>query len=612
MNPTKWILFGFSSVFSIYVGFLLFDSTGASSNFAKFAYWNILACFGGFVIAALKAYQEDLKEWFFEKRNWIVLSIAIIASVFLYSREGGGVNITFDEHTISNVAKSLHYDRLSIWRESAALGIDETSIVDKRPILFQFLLATVHDIFGYSIPNAFYLNGFLTVILLLLVHVCTSKLYNRQAGWYAMLLACCAPILSQNSSGGGLETLNLVGILTCFLFTLKYTETPNSVSRFSALMVAVALFSHARYESPFLVFPIVIVVAIYWLRCKQVQITWPVVLVPISFIPIAWQHSFSAANERYKQYKYDSDGFFSFSYIDENLGHATNFLFSSNKFSANSPWLSIIGLLSLIILLTLSVTRNREWPSAKDRLLVAQVFCFSIIAEFILVLGFTYGQLDDPVVARLGLPLILLMLICSGLAFGMIHTLRPKLKVASQTLVLVCFLYALPLFSKHLYSDNNKILMRLEWMMNRHHQLADGNYLYISAYPQEFELNDIGNIGFQRAVAQPGLIKFHKDLGTWDEVFVIQTLGVQPMDGEIIEPPLPGHDPGPWFELETITEVSTTPLHITRLSKVTKIIPDLDDETMDKEIREKLLQSELSYMNPIDPEAYSIWLNSLP
>ncbi len=79
--------------------------------------------------------------------------------------------------------------------------------------------------------------------------------------------------------------------------------------------------------------------------------------------------------------------------------------------------------------------------------------------------------------------------------------------------------------------------MRLEWMMNRHHQLADGNYLYISAYPQEFELNDIGNIGFQRAVAQPGLIKFHKDLGTWDEVFVIQTLGVQPMDGEIIEPP---------------------------------------------------------------------------
>jgi len=84
------------------------------------------------------------------------------------------------------------------------------------------------------------------------------------------------------------------------------------------------------------------------------------------------------------------------------------------------------------------------------------------------------------------------------------------------------------------------------------------------------------------------------------------------MDGEIIEPPLPGHDPGPWFELETITEVSTTPLHITRLSKVTKIIPDLDDETMDKEIREKLLQSELSYMNPIDPEAYSIWLNSLP
>ncbi len=612
MKLAKWILFGLSSILSIYIGFFLFDSTGASDYFAKLAYWNILACFGGFVFLVLKAYQKDLISWVSKKKNWMVIGLAILASIFLYTREGGGFNITFDEHTISNVAKSLHYDRLAIWRESSIMGIDETSIVDKRPILFQFLLASVHDIFGYAIHNAFYLNGFLTVILLVLIQVCTSKLYNHQAGWYAMLLSCCAPILSQNASGGGLETLNLVGILTCFLFALKYAEKPHSPTRFSVLLVAVALFSHARYESPFLVVPVVIVVAFSWIRIKEIQITWPAVLVPISFIPIAWQHTFSAANERYKQYKYDSDGFFSFSYIDENLGHATNFLFSSGDFSTNSPWLSIIGLLSLIILLTLSITRYKEWPSARHRLPVAQIFCFAILAELILVLGFTYGQLDDPVVARLGLPFILLMLICSGLAFGMIHTLRPKLKMATHALVVICFLYALPLFSKHLYSDNNKILRRLDWMMNWHDQLPDGNYLYISSYAQEFELNDIDNIGFQRAVSQPGLLKFHKELGTWNEIFVIQTIGIQPIEDRITETPLPGHDPGPWFELETVTEVSTTPLHITRLSKVTNIVQELEDKTKDKETREMLLASELSYMNRIDLEAYGIWVNSLP
>jgi len=253
MKLAKWILFGLSSTSSILVGFFLFDSTGASDNFAKLAYWNILACFGGFVFLVLKAYHKDLTTWISERKNGIVVGIAILASVFLYTREGGGFNITFDEHTISNVAKSLHYDRLAIWRESAILGIDETSIVDKRPILFQFLLASVHDIFGYAIQNAFFLNGFLTVILLVLIQTCTSKLYNYQAGWYAMLLSCCAPILSQNASGGGLETLNLVGILTCFLLALKYAEKPHSTSRLSALLVAVALFSHARYESPFLV-----------------------------------------------------------------------------------------------------------------------------------------------------------------------------------------------------------------------------------------------------------------------------------------------------------------------------------------------------------------------
>ena len=612
MKLAKWILFGLSSTSSILVGFFLFDSTGASDNFAKLAYWNILACFGGFVFLVLKAYHKDLTTWISERKNGIVVGIAILASVFLYTREGGGFNITFDEHTISNVAKSLHYDRLAIWRESAILGIDETSIVDKRPILFQFLLASVHDIFGYAIQNAFFLNGFLTVILLVLIQTCTSKLYNYQAGWYAMLLSCCAPILSQNASGGGLETLNLVGILTCFLLALKYAEKPHSTSRLSALLVAVALFSHARYESPFLVVPIVIVVALCWARIREVHITWPAVLIPMSFIPIAWQHTFSAANERYKQYKYDSDGFFSFSYIDENLGHATNFLFSSGDFSTNSPWLSIIGLLSLVILLTLSITRYKDWPSLKNRLHVAQIFSFAILAEFVLVLGFTYGQLDDPVVARLGLPFILLMLISSGLAFGMIHALRPKLKIVTHSLVVVCFLYALPLFSKHLYSDNNKILRRLEWMMNWHDQLPDGNYLYISSYAQEFELNDIDNIGFQRAVSQPGLLKFHKELGTWNEIFVIQTIGIQPIEDRITETPLPGHDPGPWFELETVAEVSTTPLHITRLSKVTHIVLELEDKVQDTEIREKLLESELSYMNRIDLEAYGIWVNSLP
>lgn len=180
MKPAKWILFSLSGTLSVFVGFFLYDAGEASDKFAKLAYWNVLACFLGFLFTAFNAYQKSLWAWISEKRNWIVVGGAVIASVFLYTREGGGFNITFDEHTISNVAKSLHYDRIAIWRESAILGIDETSIVDKRPLLFQFLLATAHDIVGYAISNAFYLNGFLTVVLLILIQVCTSKLYNRK------------------------------------------------------------------------------------------------------------------------------------------------------------------------------------------------------------------------------------------------------------------------------------------------------------------------------------------------------------------------------------------------------------------------------------------------
>ena len=75
MKLAKWILFGLSSTSSIFVGFFLFDSTGASDNFAKLAYWNILACFGGFVFLVLKAYQKDLTTWISERKNGIVVGI---------------------------------------------------------------------------------------------------------------------------------------------------------------------------------------------------------------------------------------------------------------------------------------------------------------------------------------------------------------------------------------------------------------------------------------------------------------------------------------------------------------------------------------------------------
>jgi hypothetical protein len=607
-----WLLFATASLLSIFVGFFLFEPNEAGEVFGKFGYWFILASAILFAYLIAKHYGSSIYAWFFDKKHWPVIAFAIIATIFLYTREGGGFKITFDEHTISNVAKSLHFERLAVYRESSLPGIDNTYAIDKRPILFQFLLATAHDIFGYSISNAFYLNGFLTGILLLLLFSCVSKLYDQRAGWFVILLTCCSPIIGQNASGGGLEIINLVGIISCFLLARKYSEEPESIGRFSCLIVAVALFSHARYESPFLVLPVIATISIHWIRLKKIQISWPAIVVPLIFIPIAWQHSYTASTESLSQYKYDTDGLFSLSYIPTNLGHATNFLFTSTKFSSNSPLIAIIGVAGLITMIALNLTRFKAWSAKYKGLHTAQIFGAAIIAEFILILGFTYGQIDDPIVTRLGMPFLVLILICAALSLSMLQAAKSKFKSAIYTLIAVCFIYALPLYSNHLYTTNNKVLDSMEWTMAHYKNLPKGNYLYISKHPQEMSLHQIGSIGLRRSLTKIEQLKLHRDIKTYDDIFVVQSLKFGMKDGAIQSMLLSGNDIGPWFELETVDEISFSPYNLIRLSRISDIRLLSEDDSSEVELRESLLTAKPERVYEITKKDYDAWFTTLP
>ncbi len=612
MTSLKWITFAIAAALSVLIGFFLYEPPAAGLKFSVVGYWNILVLFIWFCVIVGKTYHEEIRLWFTQRSNWIVIAAVIVATVFLYSREGGGFKITFDEHTISNVSKSLHLDRVAVFKESALPKIDETSSVDKRPLLFPFLTATVHDILGFRVANAFYVNGILTSLLLLLLYVCGRKLYNPLTGWFAVALACSTPIIGQNSSGGGLEVVNLVGIFTCFLLALRYSEVPDSLERFSSLIIAVALFSHARYESPFLVLPVLAVIAINWIRIRNLQITWTAALVPLSFVPIAWQHIYANSRLDFKQLKSESEAFFSLGYMSDNLGHAANFLFVPHRFNASAPLVAVIGVLSLVALIALNATRGREWAQRLRTLFVAQIFGIAILAEFLLILGFSYGQIDNPMVTRLGMPFIALTTICAAVMLSILATIQRRSRLVVYVTIAVCFFYAVQKYSNHLYTSNNMILKRIDWVVDRHEQLPAGNYLYLSYLSQEFELRGVGNMNIKRAISKAGSLEMHRALKTFDDIFVIQFFGQTFNEGQTETFLLPGNDLGPWFELETIDEVSMLPMNLTRLSRVTGIRSAIDEESGEDELLEKLLSTQHELIYEISQKSYNIWLDTLP
>jgi len=612
MQRLQWALFASIAIASVIVGFFIYEPTDAGWKFSEIAYWNITACLGWFCYQVAKTYGRDLYNWSRIRTNRIAIAIAVIAAVFLYTREGGGFKITFDEHTISNVAKSLHLDRDAVLRESTLPGIDRLSNIDKRPVLFAFLVATAHDIFGYSVSNAFYINGILTAIFLLLLYVCCSRLYDERAGWISLALACSTPIISQNSSGAGLEMVNLAGIFTCLLLAIRYMEKPESIDRFSSLIISVTLFSHARYESPYLLVPTLIIVAVNWLYLRKMQISWPAVAAPLFFIPIAWQHVYVNSQIEFKQLRNESDAFFSLGYMSDNLGHAANFFFVPDRFAATAPLVSALGIASLVILAALIATRGKNWAKSNRILIAGYVFGFSLLAEFLLILGFSYGQLDNPIVTRLGMPFISLIILSSGVALSVLVGIKPQIRLAAYLLVAACFLFAIPKYSNHLYTSNNMILKRIDWVIDRHEKLPKGNYLYISYLSQEFELRGVGNMNVKRALTNPSAIAMHKSMNTYDDIFVIQALGQSFDDGEPETFYLPGNDLGPWFELETIDEVSMLPMNITRLSRVTNIQPSIEGLENEEELRNKLLSTKLELIHNISQESYDVWFKSLP
>ena len=84
-----WSLFAVSSALSIFVGFFLFEPAEAGEMFGQTGYWFILATAILFACLVAKNYGSNICSWFLDKKQWPVIAFAFVATIFLYTREGG-------------------------------------------------------------------------------------------------------------------------------------------------------------------------------------------------------------------------------------------------------------------------------------------------------------------------------------------------------------------------------------------------------------------------------------------------------------------------------------------------------------------------------------------
>ena len=593
-----------SGIFSIYIGFIAINAQAAGDAFIEFGYWLVLSLFIIWCHSIYKAYHADFIAWFKERSNLLVIIASVLAALFLYTREGGGFKIIFDEYMLSNTALNMHRDRLPVVSETSLQEVQMISAIDKRPLLFPLILSLIHDVTGYRVVNAFYLNLALTVVLFTLQFALLEKLFGKATARIGFILLIFTPLIEQNSSGGGFELLNIVCLLACILVAIFYWKNPTE-ARLNALLLTFVILANVRYESAVFIFPVAILVLGSWIRLGKIRATWTSIILPLLFIPLAWQFRYVLASPGFWQFKLEGSQSFSLSYLAENVKHASKFLFNYSPNYPNTPVIGIIGCLSLLALICICCSRSKPSMLLKGENRVFYLFSTFIIIHLFLILAFTYGQLDDPLVSRLALPFIVLLVAAISIFLGYIWMHRERLRFVVHIVIILAITSALPLYAQRKYSKANPMSQRIHWILGHVNDKNETNALYISYASKAMELYHINNISFARARDRRQSIELHQKLGTYDNIYFVQSGIVELVEGEIQKNVFPGHQQPSNFVLETIDEISFFPYHFTRISRVSGY-------------KEKpsgvhaIPRQPMELYRPINVKTYSTWERSLP
>jgi hypothetical protein len=492
------------------------------------------------------------------------------------AHEKPGYKILADELLLLGTSMGMHYEREAAYptRATDVQGSFQilSSVMDKRPLLFPFLTATVHDLTGYRPENPFYLNMGLALVFLGLMYALGARLGRSPwAGALAVVLMAGLPLLAQQATGGGFELLNLVLIATFTLLLVRYLEQPGEMARLEALVLAALMLASTRYESAiFLVFAAGAVLA-GWARLGRVNLSWPVMLSPLFLAPVLIQNRIFSANT--KAWEMDSVAGvtepFGWQYVAPNLGHALAFFFDFSGYQPSSALFAILGLLALPFFAFWVVKTLRVAKTAPPTELAWAIAGLGLLAVTAVYLLYFWGQFDQPLIRRLSLPLHFLM----ALAIVWLGARVFRSAAGWRGLVLVglagVFFQSLPVLAKQAYrttySPGVEMQIRDDFLARQ----PDPNLLFLDNDSFFWITHKIPASPIKQAQLRKEGIAYHLRNRSFQEIFVFQSIKVNDQTGERYVDP--EDDLGPDFVLEPVWEQRVQTLLFARISRVTAI-----------------------------------------
>ncbi|MFT3869166.1 MAG: glycosyltransferase family 39 protein [Nibricoccus sp.] len=407
----KLFVLGLISLAVLLCRFVFISKANAASITIYWGYWIMLA--GACIYLGVF--------WRFFKGKSIVrilvrhrlgIVAALLGTIFLQVHEPHRFKVLYDEFTISGVARSMHYTRTAVFPTRAHNLQNELLVmdvaIDKRPLFFQLILATIHDLTGYRPSNVFALNAGATFLLLLLTYWLAQKWINWQAGIFAVACWLTLPLLAQASTSAGYDVFNLAMMMLLLYFSATYLRDGGVVNQSLLILTAVHL-AQVRYESILFVIPTALVIILRWWRSKELELGWIGVFAPIFLLLPLLINLIFVETKAFHQ-TVEGQNYFDVINLVGNAERAVFYLFNVNLRVTNSVFLAAAGIVALIFFYVRSFRNWRELGRSGEDIVVLMMSVV-VVGNFGLILCNFWGQLDDPTASRFSLPFHLLLIL---------------------------------------------------------------------------------------------------------------------------------------------------------------------------------------------------------
>lgn len=578
------LLFCLIALAAVWLGFGAFSGSKAGELVREYGYYYIAAVFAWWVIAAVGMARGLGARRLFRVRErlrwrnrgaWALIAFLFAVALVTVPRD---YKILFDEAVIQSTAFSMHQARevAASHRMYEVEGVFSSfqAYLDKRPFFFPFLVSLAHDLTGYREQNAFLINLALFPAVLALMYSLARSFSGRAGGRLALASLGTFSLLAINANGAGLEMLNLTMVLLVIFAGRLYLAKPDDRS-LSFLVLSAVLLANTRYESAIYVGCVAILVLEGWRRAGRVILPPEALAAPLLLVPYGWHSVYLSSMPKLWELREGTESRFSFQFLEQNLASAWEYFSHVGTSMANSIWLSMAGLGSALGLAIWYWRRRPVWTSWSAGAAALAICSLGVLANVALLMAYYWGDLSDPVVSRLSLPLHALLALLIAAAYGRLPAaIRQRVAVVGVLAALLVYLAWGVRLNPRLNLLNG-MEQASRWEKRFLEERGPARRLIVTdKSPLLWFAHGVPSVVPRRLALRAEGAVFHLARRTFDEILVTQTLSPASGPGEYFIPD--EHRMSERFELETIgLHRVGTRLH--RISRIVAIHPPRPD-----------------------------------